>query len=188
MAERFCDLRKRILRRIRIDLLQEFDRNFERQAFFSGAWQRCRNPAKGSGAVLIGSGALRRSIKARSDSNSVEFYSGLPYAAIHNNGGRIRVTAAMKRFFWAKYYEVSGGIKSRKDGSPGGSRMQQVLSAEAEFYKALALKKVGSVIRIPRRRFLGSSPELERSVNDIVSYTLDEYARDLVNGLKDMEK
>ena len=133
---------------------------------------------------MIGSGALRRSIKTKSDDTSVEFYSTLPYAAIHNNGGQIRVTAAMKRFFWAKYYEVTGGFKRRKDGNLSGSMRQQVLSAEAAFYKALALKRTGSVIRIPRRRFLGSSPELERSVSEIVSHTLKEYAGELINGLK----
>lgn len=188
MAESVSDLRKRILRRIRIDLAQEFDRNFERQAFFSAAWQKCKSPAKGNRAILVGSGALRRSIKSRSDAGSVEFYSDLPYAAIHNNGGEIRVTAAMKRFFWAKYYEVTGGFTKLRSGKLSGSKRQRRLSEEAEFYRALALKKVGSVIKIPRRRFLGVSPELERSVNEIVSYTLKEYAQGLVDGLKKMER
>lgn len=188
MAESVSDLRKRILRRIRIDLSQEFDRNFERQAFFSAAWQKCKSPAKGNRAILIGSGALRRSIKSRSDDSSVEFYSDLPYAAIHNNGGEIRVTAAMKRFFWAKYYEVTGGFTKLKNGRLSGSKRQRRLSEEAEFYRALALKKVGSVIKIPRRRFLGVSPELERSVDEIVSYTLKEYAQGLADDLKKMER
>lgn len=188
MAGSVDDLRKRILRRIRIDLAQEFDRNFERQAFFSAAWQKCKSPAKGNRAVLVGSGALRRSIKSRSDDSSVEFYSDLPYAAIHNNGGEIRVTAAMKRFFWAKYYEVTGGFTKLKNGKLSGSKRQRRLSEEAEFYRALALKRVGSVIKIPRRRFLGVSPELERSVDEIVSYTLKEYAQGLADGLKKMER
>lgn len=188
MAGSAGDLRKRILRRIRIDLAQEFDRNFERQAFFSEAWKRCKSPVKGDRAILIGSGALRRSIKSRSDDSSVEFYSGLPYAAIHNNGGEIRVTAAMKRFFWAKYYEVTGGFTRLKNGKLSGSRRQRRLSEEAEFYRALALKKVGSVIKIPRRRFLGVSPELEGSVNEIVSHTLKEYAQGWVDDLKNIER
>ena len=94
----------------------------------------------------------------------------------------------MKRFFWAKYYEVTGGFTKLKNGKLSGSKRQRRLSEEAEFYRTLALKKVGSVIKIPRRRFLGVSPELERSVDEIVSYTLKEYAQGLADDLKKMER
>lgn len=41
------DMRKiirRILKDIRVEMGDEFDRNFERQAFFSEAWQRRGSP------------------------------------------------------------------------------------------------------------------------------------------------
>ena len=38
-----------------------------------------------------------------------------------------------------------------------------------------ALKKAGSTIRIPRRRFLGTSPEVEKAVREIVEENLTEY-------------
>ncbi len=39
----------------------------------------------------------------------------------------------------------------------------------------MALKKEGSTIKIPRRRFLGTSPEVEKAVREIVEENLTEY-------------
>ena len=134
---------KRILKDIQVEMEDEFDRNFERQAFFSD----------------------------------------LPYAGIHNEGGEIRVTKRMKRYFRAKFYEAQGGFV-RKRGTPtralsdGGfyawtSKMS--LGPEAEFWRFMALKKEGSTITIPRRQFLGTSPEVEQAVRKIVEDNLTEY-------------
>ena len=63
---------QRIIGDIRVELLEEYDRNFERQGFFSEKWQRRRSPIRQGRAVLIDSGALRRSIHSRtSDRKSV---------------------------------------------------------------------------------------------------------------------
>ena len=177
-------LMRKILRDIRVDLASEFDRNFEREAFFAKAWQRRRSPTRQNGHILVGSGDLRRSIKASSDENSVTFSSDLPYAAIHNEGGEIKVTARMKRFFWHKYYEAQGGFKRRKDGSLSRSKAQVRLSTEAEFWQHLALMKVGSTIKIPQRRFLGTAPELEAQVREIITRNVEEYLNTLPEKLK----
>ena len=107
----------RILKDIRIGIGDEFDQNFERQAFFTKAWARRRSPLRPGGHILIDTGALRKSISSRSDESSITFYSDLPYAAIHNEGGEIKVTARMKRYFWAKYNEAQGGFGRRKTAS-----------------------------------------------------------------------
>jgi phage gpG-like protein len=39
----------------------------------------------------------------------------------------------------------------------------------------MALKKVGSKIVIPRRQFVGTSPEVENTVKEIISKNLNEY-------------
>lgn len=169
------EIRRRILRDIRVDTAQEFDRNFERQSFFGEAWRRRRSPLRGDGHLLVDSGDLRRSVRSRSDDTSVTFFSTLPYAAIHNNGGEIVVTRRMKAFFWVMYRKAAGGFRRRRDGSLSRSRRQERLSAAAEFWKAMALKKVGDRIVIPRRRFLGASPELEGNIRRIVERDIDEY-------------
>lgn len=164
-----------ILQDIRVEMAEEFDRNFERQGFFSEAWQRRKSPLRPEGALLVQTGQLRKSIKARTTANSITFYTTLPYAAIHNDGGEIVVTPRMKRYFWYKYAEASGSFGRKKDGSLRRDKRNARLSTEAEFYKAMALKKAGTTIKIPRRRFLGTSPEVEAAVRRIVEKNLGEY-------------
>ena len=80
------DLLHSILSDMRVELSEEFDRNFERKAFFSDKWKRRANPnAKGS--LLIITGTLRRSIRSEVRGNGVRFSSAVPYASIHNEGG-----------------------------------------------------------------------------------------------------
>lgn len=155
MASADGELRKvvrRILSDIRVELGDEFDQNFERQGFFAEKWQRRKSPIRGDGHILVASGDLRKSIRSRSDESSITFYSDLAYAGIHNEGGEIKVTARMKRFFWHKYRET-------KD----------------EFWKAMALMKVGKTIKIPRRQFLGMAPEVETEVRKIIEDNLTQY-------------
>lgn len=166
---------RRILKDIRVEMSDEFDRNFERQAFFNEAWARRKSPTRPGRAILIDSGQLRRSIGSRMTENSIVFYTTLPYAAIHNEGGEIKVTKKMKRYFWHKYYEATGSFGRRKDGTLRKDKRTVQLGTEAEFWKFMALKKEGSTIKIPRRQFLGTSPEVEQSVRKIIEENITEY-------------
>ena len=166
---------RNILNDIRIDLSDEFDRNFERQAFFSEAWQRRKSPTRPGGSILVDTGRLRQSISSRTTENSITFFTNEPYAAIHNDGGEIRVTAKMKRFFWHKYYEATGSFGRKKNGERRKDKRTTQLSTEAEFWKFMALMKVGKTIKIPRRQFLGYSPEVEQSVCEIIEDNLTEF-------------
>lgn len=166
---------KRILKDIQVEMGDEFDRNFERQAFFSEAWERRKSPIRPGRSILIDSEILRKSIGSRTTENSITFFSTVPYAAIHNEGGAIKVTRRMKRFFWRKYYDATGSFGRRKDGTPRKDKRTVQLTTEAEFWKFMALKKEGSTIKIPRRQFLGTSPEVEKAVRDIVEENLTEY-------------
>ena len=166
---------RNILSDMRVDLLDEFDRNFERQSYFGRAWQRRKSPLR-DGALLQQSGALRRSIKRpRMSDTGVTFSSSLPYAGIHNDGGEIEVTAKMKRFFWAKYYEASGSVTKRKDGTARRTKRNVARTVAAEFYRRMALMRVGQKIRMPERRFIGGGPEVEAIVRNIIDENLNEY-------------
>ena len=165
---------RNILNDIRIDLTDEIDHNFERQAFFSEAWQRRKSPTRPGGSILVDTGRLRQSISSRTTENSITFFTNLPYAAIHNEGGEIKVTAKMKRFFWAKYYETTGAFGRRKDGALRKDKRTSQLSTEADFWHVMALMKIGGKIKIPRRRFLGISPEIEKIVREIIEENLAE--------------
>lgn len=79
-------LKRNILDDMRVELSDEFDKNFDRKAFFTKKWKRRANPnAKGS--LLIVTGTMRRNIKAEVRGNGVRFTSSVPYTAIHNEGG-----------------------------------------------------------------------------------------------------
>lgn len=167
---------KQILKDIRVEMDDEFKMNFERQAFFSEAWERRKSPIRNEGrAILIDTGQLRRSISSRVTENSVIFYTDLPYAAIHNDGDEIKVTKRMKGYFWHKYYEATGSFGRKKDGTLRKNKKNARLTTEADFYKWMALKKEGSTIKIPRRQFIGTSPEVEQAVREIIEENITEY-------------
>lgn len=166
---------RRILSDIRVELGDEFDRNFERQAFFNDAWTRRKSSPRPGGTILVDTGTLRRSIRSRTTDDSITFYTDLPYAAIHNDGGEIVVTEKMKRFFWHKYYEATGSFGRKKNGERRNDKRTRQLSTEADFWRFMALKRAGTTIRIPRRRFLGTGPEVERIVREIIEDNLNEY-------------
>ena len=81
----------------------------------------------------------------------------------------------MKRYFWHRYYAATSGFGRKKDGSLRRDKRTLQLSDEAEFWKFMALKKVGTTLKIPRRRFLGTSPEVEKAVREIIEENITEY-------------
>lgn len=154
------DLKKKILDDLRVELSDEFDRNFQRKAFFDQAWPP-RKMSSTKGSLLMVTGKLRRSIRCRTSADSVVWETSERYAAIHNYGGAITVTAKMKKFFWYKY-------NSTRDDA----------------WKWMALMKVGSQIRIPQRQFLGINPEVHKRAEAVVSRNLQRAAQDLLKKLK----
>lgn len=169
-----------ILRDVQVELRDEFDRNFSRQGFFGEQWARRKSPlAKAGSAILTGTGALRRSITSRISGNSLTFSSDLPYAALHNEGGEIRVTPRMRRFFWAKYYAARGSFGYRKDGRKRQNKRNAYLTEEAAFWRSMALKPVGSSIQMPRRQFLGTHPKLEQLVREIIEENVEQAIREM---------
>lgn len=84
-----------ILRDARVKLTEMFDRNFREQGFFGKRWQATKvskTNKRGTGSILIVTGAMRRSIRSMLRGNGVVFSSHLPYTALHNEGGNFAVT------------------------------------------------------------------------------------------------
>ena len=165
----------RMLKDVQVELKDEFDQNFVRQAFFTEKWARRRSPLRPGRATLVDTGGLRRSIMSKITHDGVTFYSAHPAADLHNEGGEIKVTQRMKGYFWHRYYTCVGGFGRKKNGEKRGDHRTQQLSSEAAFWKFMALMKVGSSIKIPRRQFLGASPEVEKAVTEIIEQNLEEY-------------
>ncbi len=181
---KFDQLYQKIQKDIKVKLSDEFDRNFERKAFFDQTWAETKVPNK-RGSLMARNNHLRSSINAEIIPEGIKWSSSKPYANIHNEGGKIKVTVQMKKYFWARYYQAWGGITySIKTKKANNTKRNRMLNDEAEYWKNLALMKVGSMIVMPERRFIGFSPQVENYVNEILHRhlgELDKYVNDLFN-------
>lgn len=170
------DLRNIASRYAASESVKFFKESFVKQGWTDSsfqAWAKSKSPLAGK-RTLYQNGTLMQSLKKSSatiDMIVVEADSN--YAEIHNDGGLITVTEKMKKFWWAKYIEVSGikksdngstdwknrtAFKTNKAGTQSSLSKHNVsLSRKAAFCKSMALMKVGSKIKIPQRQFIGHS-------------------------------
>lgn len=167
----------RSLEDIKVDLDEEFDRNFQRQAFFDEKQWAERKYDDGVGTLMQRTGGLRGSVRSRKRGMELVYSSHKPYARIHNEGGEIKVTKKMRGFFWHKLKETEGKYEYRKDGEKRNNKRNRQLSIKEEFYRAMALKKVGSVIRIPERRFIGHGKNTDRIIREIVEGNFEAFCK-----------
>lgn len=172
------DFIKNILSDLRVDLTDEFDKNFERKSFFGKSWENTSIPNK-RGSLMMRTGKLRRSIKSRQTNNELSWSSSLPYASLQNEGGEVIVTERMKRFFWAMFYKANGAVT--KSGK--GERNKR-LSSEALMWKNLALQKVGAKMKIKQRQFIGDHPQVRQRVSHVVDLNMKELEKEIFNKLK----
>lgn len=167
------DLKTNASRYAATESVNFFKDSFVKQGFTDTSftpWPVSKSPLAGN-KILFKSQVLRNSIhKVEQSNNRVVIESDLEYSEIHNNGGVITVTEAMKSHFWKLYYETAGierGSKTWGNIKTSEKRNYSSLSkhnlnvvGKARFFKALALMKVGSKIKIPQRQFMGESKVL----------------------------
>lgn len=162
---------------IKVELDEEFDRNFQRKAFFDEKQWPERKFDDGVGSLMQRTGGLRGSIRSRRRKDELVYSSSKPYARIHNEGGEIRVTRKMKGYFFGKAKEARGKYQYKKNGERRGNKRNRELSEKEQFYLAMALKKVGSVIQMPERRFIGHGRATDRIIRDIVEMNFEDYIK-----------
>nr|DAK36948.1 MAG TPA: tail morphogenesis protein [Caudoviricetes sp.] len=179
---------KQTLTDIKVKLGEEFDRNFERKAFFDEKWPATKLTYH-RGSLMMRTGRLRKSLLSpKVTSNGIIWSSSLPYADIHNNGGEMRVTPQMRKFFWAKYYQTSSATTKKKNGEASSSARNRKLSIEAEQWKALALKPIGSIIKIEKRQFIGSHPQVDKHIKEVINHNFGELKKEMDALMKKIEK
>lgn len=153
-------LKHTLLTDIKVELTEEFDLNFERKAFFSDKWKPRSFPAR-RGSLLAVSNKLRGGIESEVIENGVRFSSSVPYASAHNEGARITVTPRMKKYFWHQY-----------------------ITTKEEVWKFMALKKVGSVIELPQRQFIGDGPNTARLIDTVIKAFCKEFGLQLAEVIR----
>jgi phage gpG-like protein len=166
-----------IVEDIGTELLDEYDRNFERKGFFNQSWKPTKHH-NSRGSLLTRTGTLRRSINRQKSKRSLRFTSSVPYAKLMNEGGTIIVTAKMKKFFWAMYQQ---NVTKAKKGS---KKQAEKLSAEALKWKRMALMKIGTKMKVEQRQFLGWHPQVDAIIKSNADFHIKELNKQILKKLK----
>lgn len=173
-----------IIKDVKTELMDEFDRNHERKAFFDQKWPN-NSLINRKGSMMARTNNLRRGWSAKIQGEKIAFSNSMAYASIQNEGGEITVTAKMKRYFWAMYYQASGSVTTTKvKGKVSKSKKNTALSIEAQQFKALALMPIGKKIKIPSRRVIGPHPRIREIISGVVDSHLKELNDLILNKLK----
>ncbi|MFV0507260.1 MAG: phage virion morphogenesis protein [Bacteroidales bacterium] len=135
-----------------------FRDGFTKDGFTDSSFQKWQ--ANSSKRTLHNKGTLMRSIrKQKQNRRRVVVGSEQEYAQIHNQGGYIVVTEQMKKLFWAKFIRIASKGKTDDDGK-AIKGYGKTKNKKALYFKYMAMKKVGSKIKIPQRKFIGESKTL----------------------------
>lgn len=89
-------LERDVRRYARVYCLQWFDDSFQNQGFTDASfepWEKRKEPdRRPGGAILVDTTFLRKSLDVLEETdNSMSFGTHVPYAGLHNNGGRMRL-------------------------------------------------------------------------------------------------
>lgn len=143
-----------ILRDARVKLTEMFDRNFREQGFFGQKWvatKTSKTNSRGTGSILIVTGAMRRSIRSMVRGMAIVFTSNLPYTALHNEGGNFSVTVRAHQRI------------SRKSGEP------YTVSSHAR------------KMSMPQRQFIGDHERVQQALAEIVNKNLQRVSQRLAD-------
>lgn len=148
ILQQYRQFRAGLLAQLGTEAVQFSKDNFRAQGFQDAGLQpwrpRSRSAPRSRGrAILIDTGSLRRSVRiTRIDPGSGRIYIGssMPYAQIHNEGGRIQGTHTVR--------------------------------AHTRRGRAVRSHQRSVDIRIPRRRFIGPSVELQRRLRRSINLSL----------------
>lgn len=159
-------------------------KRFSDSAFNGRAWQepyRRKLSFKGAQAsyktLLSGTNHLRDVTYFKPEPGKVYIRNQVDYAQIHNEGGSIKVTAKMKRYFWYRYSAAKGARLTKKRGGLRKTKGNEALTREAMFWRNMALKREGSLIRMPRRHFFGPDANMSKEIRKIIERELQLFVK-----------
>lgn len=169
------DIFKQITQDIKVDLKDEFDRNFERKAFFDEKWKSTKR-ANPIGSLMARKNNLRRSLRASSQGSKITFSSSMPYASIHNEGGEIKITPQMRKYFWYMYYKNMQGVSFNMESKKAKTAKMAEKNSTAEYYKNMAMHK-GDTIKMPKRQFIGYHRSQDKVIQEIMDENMTKYSQ-----------
>lgn len=142
-------IRQRLPNQIAITAVNFFKRNFKVGGFVDRPFKKWKEVGGKNkrGKTLVKSGNLRRAIKKlRVTRNKVVvgINKNIPYAQIHNDGGKIPITPKMRRWAWYMFKKTNN-----------------------ELYKGIALTSK-THLDIPERKFIGDSIALDITLQRMI--------------------
>lgn len=143
-----------ILSDLKVELTDEFDRNFERKGFFDEPWADTKQPVE-RGSLMMRTGDLRGGMAADIESSeSIRWTNTQPYALLHNEGGKIVQTPTAKQRNWAFAMFKQTGL---------------------QMYKAMAFTKGDWNITIPKRQFIGDHPTVDKIIKETIDRNINDF-------------
>lgn len=133
LRQQYLKLRRALPRKLATTAVNFFKRNFRVGGYVDTTFTKWKDSNNGR-STMVKSGNLRRAIKkiyVRPNRIVVGVAGNIPYARIHNEGGKIAITPKMRRYFWGMFLQTND-----------------------EKYKWMALTKK-THIEIPQRQFIG---------------------------------
>ncbi len=169
-----------LLTDIQTRLGDEFNRNFQRQAFFDKPWkprQGNKNPKRG---VLIGKGRGRlwKSLRSKIRGNSIVFTSNVPYASVHNEGfNGTQSVKAHSRIIKAHTRHITArtSLKTRKEIKAHNQQVREHTQNVGAFSRSM---------EIPQRQFIGDHPKVRSIIKETIDDTILEFNKQLEQQLK----
>lgn len=77
------------------------------------------------------------------------------------------------------YYKANNAVVYKvKTKQAANTKRNNKLTTEAAIWKSLALMKVGSKIKIPKRQFIGNHPQVDASVKRVVDVAVKKLEQD----------
>ncbi|PID89538.1 MAG: hypothetical protein CSB01_01420 [Bacteroidia bacterium] len=171
---------KRLLLNIQTRLGDEFNKNFQRQAFFDRPWKPRQGNKAPKRGILIGKGRghLWKSLRSKIRGNSIVFTSNVPYASVHNEGfsGRqsvkahSRIIKAHKRRITART-----NLKTRKTTKAYNQQVREHTQHVGAFSREM---------NMPQRQFIGDHPQVRTIIKKTIDEEVEAFNQKLLKELK----
>ncbi len=156
----------------RVESIKFFKDSFIKGGFTDTSftqWESSYNIFKRGGKTMYGTGNLMQSTRVTEENRDrVIVENQQSYAAYHNDGAIITVTLKMKNWWWWQYSKFAGAVQKRKDKKVIQTKINLKRNAKAEFCKRMALLKVGTKLKIPKRQFMGDSKQLNTNMQEVL--------------------
>lgn len=167
---------KNIISDLRVELSDEFDRNFERKAFFDRPWPKRKRCAW---ITLNKFGTLEAKSPLFDQRHIFKMDFGHPLCRNTQRGRRHKDNTTHAQVLWAMYYKSIGGLTyNRRTKKVAVGRHNTKLTADALFWRNMALTKK-SKITMPQRQFIGYHDHVGEVTDKVVKENIEAFLKNI---------